>query len=216
MKLNKNSLLKKILLLLMVFLLIAAINPVINYANNTKKSILVLNSYHYGMQWTNNVVNGIYSEFDTISSNLVIHTEYLDTKNFSSDSYFEKLYQLYQYKYSNNRPDVIICSDDDAFNFLLKYRESLFPNIPLVFCGINNLETYQNKLENNITGVVESFDLTSTIEVAKKLQPNIKNVFVINDFSITGQENVATVKKNIEHNNYNLNFCFKLYMQIHK
>ena len=57
MKLNKNSLLKKILLLLMVFLLIAAINPVINYANNTKKSILVLNSYHYGMQWTNNVVN---------------------------------------------------------------------------------------------------------------------------------------------------------------
>lgn len=78
------------------------------------------------MQWTNNVVNGIYSEFDTISSNLVIHTEYLDTKNFSSDSYFEKLYQLYQYKYSNNRPDVIICSDDDAFNFLLKYRESLF------------------------------------------------------------------------------------------
>ena len=179
MKLNKNSLLKKILLLLMVFLLIAAINPVINYANNTKKSILVLNSYHYGMQWTNNVVNGIYSEFDTISSNLVIHTEYLDTKNFSSDSYFEKLYQLYQYKYSNNRPDVIICSDDDAFNFLLKYRESLFPNIPLVFCCINNLETYQNKLENNITGVVESFDLTSTIEVAKKLQPNIKNVFVI-------------------------------------
>ena len=208
MKLNKNSLLKKILLLLMVFLLIAAINPLTNYANKTKKSILVLNSYHYGMQWTNNVVNGIYSEFDTISSNLVIHTEYLDTKNFSSDSYFEKLYQLYQYKYSNNRPDVIICSDDDAFNFLLKYRESLFPNIPLVFCGINNLETYQNKLENNITGVVESFDLTSTIEVAKKLQPNIKNVFVINDFSITGQENVATVKKNIEHNNYNLNFTF--------
>ena len=202
-------LLKLITLSTLCSLIILLANINMGYCNKTPKTILVLNSYHYGMQWVNNVVSGIYNEFDTTGDDAIIHTEYLDSKNYSDDNYYNMLYNVYQYKYQQSPPDIIICSDDNALRFLIKYRNSLFTNIPIVFCGINNIDSYKNELENsNITGVVENFDINSTLMIAKKMQPTTKHVFVVNDFSITGQENVAVVKKAIKNFNINLDFIF--------
>ena len=39
------------------------------------------------------------------------------------------------------------------------YREKLFPDVPIIFCGINKLERYSLGYDSGITGVVEDFDL---------------------------------------------------------
>lgn len=103
--------------------------------------ILVLNSYHKGLPWTDNIVSGIESVLDreNIDADLVI--EYMDSKAVKYDlTYKTALYELYSYKYSHQKIDVIISSDDNAFNFLREYHKVIFPDTPIVFCGVNNLE----------------------------------------------------------------------------
>lgn len=87
-----------------------------------KKHILVLNSYHKGLSWTDNIVKGIEYVFQAATNNVELSFEYMDTKRYYSASYFGKLHETYKLKYKNAHFDVIIACDNDAFNFVSKYR----------------------------------------------------------------------------------------------
>ena len=45
----------------------------------------------------------------------------------------------------------------------------------------------------NITGVVEKYDIRSTLNTALALQPDTRSVFIINDQTTTGRENKKTI-----------------------
>ena len=130
---------------------------------SASKKILILHSYHKGLVWTDREDRGI---VDTLRQNpdLSIFTEYLDTKRYKL-SCMEKAFGEYlKVKYSENKPDLIICSDNNALNFLKKYHDLLFPRIPIVFCGINDFNKKMLKGFNApITGVVENFDIPGTV-----------------------------------------------------
>ncbi len=81
---------------------------------------------------------------------------------------------------------MVIVSDDDAFNFALRFRPTLFPGVPIVFCGINDLDD-EELAEGNLTGVVESFDLVGTIDVVLKLHPEKRRMVVVGDESTAGR-----------------------------
>ena len=80
------------------------------------------------------------------------------------------LLEVFSIKYAGEHFDAIIVSDDDAFNFALKSRPQLFPGVPIIFCGINDLGEDELAV-GNLTGVIESFDLLGTVDVALKLHP---------------------------------------------
>jgi ABC-type uncharacterized transport system substrate-binding protein len=123
--------------------------------------------------------------FKTKLPNSDISIEYMDVKRIFNQQYFEELYKIYQYKYSNQKIDVIISSDNSAFDFLLKYRDDLFPNTPVVFCGVNNFN--ENRLTGHtlFTGIAENADIKANIDIALKLHPNTKNIAVITDKAST-------------------------------
>lgn len=62
--------------------------------------------------------------------------EYMDWKRYPKPENLDSFYQRIRYKYSNMKIDLVIVSDDAAFNFTLKYRDKIFTDIPIVFCGI--------------------------------------------------------------------------------
>lgn len=68
--------------------------------------------------------------------------------------------------------DAVIVGDDVALVFAMKYREELFPDIPIVFEGINNIE-YASKVSENllITGVIEQYSFEENMDFAKKINP---------------------------------------------
>ena len=104
----------------------------IHAQNNHKKNILVLNFYNYGYGWTDSIMKGIEAVLPKQHYNLTI--VYMDSKGYEQPVYFQKLSDLYHYKYASKKFDVIICSDDNAFNFLKKYKNELFaPQTPVVF-----------------------------------------------------------------------------------
>ena len=149
------------------------------------RHVLVLNSYHHGLSWTDSIVQGIESVLGD-DSDLELHIEYMDTKRLYDEGYLQKLYELYQYKYSQTQFEVVIVSDNNAFEFLRQHHHELFPGTPVVFCGINNFSDAMVEGYDLFTGVVEVTDIESTLEIALQLHPNVAQVAVVNDRTSTG------------------------------
>ena len=149
------------------------------------RHVLVLNSYHHGLSWTGSIVEGIESGLGG-DSGLELHIEYMDTKRLYDEVYLQKLYEVYKYKYSQVRFEVVIVSDNNAFEFLRQHHDELFPGAPVVFCGINNFSDAMVEGYDLFTGVVEVTDIESTLEIALQLHPNVAQVAVVNDRTSTG------------------------------
>ena len=175
------------------FLLILLITVKTSFALPITKSVLYLNSYHDGYQWSDSELQGIRSELLSSDYKIDLQIEYMDAKKFSDAEVTLDLLALYKEKFKWELFDVVIVSDDDAFNFALKYRPVLFPEVPIVFCGVNDMSGEDLKI-GNFTGVVEAFDLGGTIDIALKLHPEKKKMVVIGDTSTAG----VAIKRQIE------------------
>lgn len=173
------------LLSLAVLVAIMAFMPSLS-EGRPEKHLLVLHSYHKGYKWTDDVCRGIEAALQSEGRGVRVRHEFMDTKRFSGPEYFQLLYDTYRYKFSKSRFDVVIASDNDAFNFLLAHRDDLFPGTPAVFCGVNYFEPSQLRGAKLFTGVNEAADIKATIDVALKLLPKTRRIVVINDTTTTG------------------------------
>ncbi len=166
-----------------IFALIVVSEPLAG--ENPKKTVLYINSYHNGYQWSDMILKGIRSKLEESSYKIDLQIEYMDAKKYNVAPVIEELRKLYLKKFGNIHFDVVMVSDDDAFNFALKYRPQIFPGVPIVFCGVNDLEKEEEEI-GNITGVVENFDLAGTLEIALKLHPEKRRMIVVGDNSTAG------------------------------
>jgi PAS domain S-box-containing protein len=152
-----------------------------------KKNILLLNSYNEGYVWTDGIVAAVEDKIQDSRINANIDIEYMNTKQIYDERYFDKLYELYRYKYSSRKYDVIIASDDDAYNFLLKYRDRLFPGVPVVFCGVNDKDKAAASEKRGFVGMVEDTGVDAAVDVIRTIHPGIRRIHVITDKTTTGK-----------------------------
>jgi len=139
------------------------------------------------MNWSEELKKGVFSILDFENEEYIFHVENMDTKRYNGDLYYKTLSNLYQTKYKDTKFDLILSSDDNAFDFLKKYRDDIFGNIPVVFSGVNN---YKDSMLNgyaNYTGVSENVSYEKNIELILKLHPQVKNIYFINDYLKTGR-----------------------------
>ena len=178
---------KKCIIIVAMILIVLMINA--NAVNYKIPQVLVIQSYHSGYLWTDNVNQGISTTLKKYNSNIRIKTEYLDTKRFTTEAYIKSLKAMLEFKYTDVEFDVIIVSDNDGFELVKKVRESLFTDIPLVFCGLNFFERSQLGNLTKVTGVTEKNDFLKNFELIKKIHPNVEEILVINDLTLTGKLN---------------------------
>lgn len=154
--------------------------------------VLVLNSYHPGFLWSDGIMKGI---TETLYSELrypEIIIEYMDTKRHFSgirSPLIDHYRSIYRIKYDRDYFDVIIVSDDNAYQFSLAYGDELFGAAPVVFCGVNNYHPEQLEGRRNYTGVVETADDKTTLELILKLHPGVDTIAFITDWTTSGQGN---------------------------
>jgi len=168
------------------------------YGDKTQKRILYLNSYHQSMTWASDITKGVKETLDVEKDNFILYIENMDTKRHSGEEYYESLAILYQTKYKNTKFDLILASDNNAFDFLKKYRDKIFGDVPVSFSGVNNYEDSMIEGYNNYTGIAEISSEKETLELIVKLHPKAKNVYVINDYLKTGRAWQKTLEKNLE------------------
>ena len=164
------------------FILLIAMVPVYG---ESKKTILYLNSYHSGYLWSENVKSGLLENLSYNDPSYNLYIEDMDTKNHDPEELFPILTELYKKKYSDHIPDVIIAADNNALNFLIRFRDTLFPGTPVVFCGINNFQDEMLEGFGSVTGVVERASYKRTIELALDLFPETKTIYSIAGYAET-------------------------------
>ena len=158
----------------------------------SKKKLLVLHSYYKGFEWTDLIDEGIGEALHPFGGDLSIYTEYMDLKRFPERPHIASLREVYRIKYSKVRFDAILCTDDHAFQFLLDYRDELFPGVPVVFCGVNDFDFSMLKGHPGFTGKQERLNAKRTIEIALGINPGLKRMVVVADTTPTG---VGTLKE---------------------
>jgi len=81
-------------------------------------------------------------------------------------------------KYRNLKLDAIVAIGPDPIRFL-SGSSTLFPDIPIVFCGGIRELVGQNKLDSRFTGSWLKLEPAKTIEAALSLLPETKHVIVV-------------------------------------
>ncbi len=176
-----NSVVRSFLLLL----IFAIATPV--SAIERKKKILVLHSYHQGLEWTDNITAGIESTFSPHRERYEIYYEYLDTKRNEGKDYTASTINYLLSKNKNIKYEAIITADNNGLDFVKNNYKQLFPELPpIIFCGINDFQQDLIKGIKDVTGVVESINLKSIIDLMRKLHPQRNRILVILDRSNSG------------------------------
>ncbi|MDA3924087.1 MAG: PAS domain S-box protein [Kiritimatiellae bacterium] len=152
-----------------------------------KKNVLVVHSYHEGLSWTDGENRGIK---DTLGShkNIELFIEYLDSKRIPLADISETFTDFFVGKYNNVSFDAIVVSDDNALTFLAECHKSLFPDTPVIFCGVNNYKLdLLNQFGGLLTGVVQTLSPAGTINLIRKLQPDLERLVVVSGTTPTAR-----------------------------
>ncbi|NOX15340.1 MAG: PAS domain S-box protein [Epsilonproteobacteria bacterium] len=169
-----------------IFLFIFLVSNI--FALSDAKNILLVHSYHRGYRWSDDISKVFEKKYGN-NPNTSLTTVYMDTKKVATMTYFDRLFDLYDEQFKGRRFDLVIASDNNALEFVIRYHEHLFKNLPVVFLGINNFDEsmiYENNMRQYTTGVAENVDIAKNIDLILKIHKKVKNIVIINDRSKTG------------------------------
>ncbi|HEY5974650.1 MAG TPA: ATP-binding protein [Geobacteraceae bacterium] len=172
--------------LLVVWLLVAPLPAGAELPPEQRSRVLILNSYHPFYTWSDHEMEGILESMRQRLPRFEPMLEYLDTKFFPEGDHFSYERDLLRHKFRNIRIPLVIAADNPALQFALNYRQELFPNVPIVFCGIDGYSPSLLQGQRNVTGVAQLLDTRGTVETMLKLHPGTKEIFVIHDYTPTG------------------------------
>ncbi|MFA4876877.1 MAG: ABC transporter substrate binding protein [Methanoregula sp.] len=150
------------------------------------RTVLILNSYHPTFIWTASQSDGMIDALGKSGLNLSVSVEYLDWKNHPDNKNLDTLTRLYQEKYREKPPDVILTTDDAALSFILDHRSDVFGDIPVVFSGANNYALISESRRANVTGKTEEISPEKTLSSVFMLFPSTGRIYILYEDTETG------------------------------
>ncbi len=139
--------------------------------------VLFLGSYHQGEVWEDRILEGVRKILVPFA--MEVNVEYLDSRHNPSLKYGEDFARFIAAKYRSQDIRLVITADDAALDFWMDRRSRLLPDVPVVFCGINNhQDPYVQNLDNT-TGILENPDLEGTLNLALKMHPAARKLYIV-------------------------------------
>jgi PAS domain S-box-containing protein len=162
-------------------------------ANDAPRRALLLNSYHQGYLWTDEITRGV--EDALAGTDVELHIEYMDTKRQFDPTYQDLLRRMLRHKHRKHHYAVIISSDNNAFDFLKEWGPPIFGATPVVFCGVNYLKPADVEGWPNFTGVNERLNIEGNLALIRRLHPERTKIVVVTDDTTTGKQNQEAVRQ---------------------
>ena len=103
--------------------------------------------------------------------------EYLESDRFPGEEATLAFRDYLQRKYQGRRIDVVLAITDPALQFVLQYRDQLFPGVPIVASAGSTLGPHLATA--GVTGTTWRAADVETIELALSLHPSTQRVFVV-------------------------------------
>jgi PAS domain S-box-containing protein len=131
-------------------------------------------------------------------SQIDIGTEFLDLARFPKESDELRLARYLAEKYADRSLEIIMPLNLEGLRFAIKYRDTIAPNVPIVFCCVPpQIATIADR-PKDVTGVYTQFDVGKTIALAQQLQPEARNLVIVSGSSDIDRRYLAAMQKEIE------------------
>jgi signal transduction histidine kinase len=107
------------------------------------------------------------------------YPEYLETNRFPGEIQAQVLRDYLKQKYADRPIDVVVAQSETSLSFLIKYRNDLFTQIPIVFYSASRPKPETFAVTRDVTGVIVLSSYRRTLDMALRLHPGTRQVFVI-------------------------------------
>ncbi|BCS34095.1 hypothetical protein TBR22_A33240 [Luteitalea sp. TBR-22] len=141
--------------------------------------ILFLHSYDSTYQWTRDLEQGAREVLAVLEPAPEVRVEYLDARHETRADIRERFAAWLAAKYARP-PRVVVASDDAAVEFLLTHP-GLFPEVPVVFGGVNSAALAARLPRSRFAGVTEPTDVNHLIDRILAVRRGTRRVFVVTD-----------------------------------
>jgi signal transduction histidine kinase len=107
-------------------------------------------------------------------------SEFLGSPEFYGEDYENLMGTYLRGKYATSPPDVIVAVADDALNFLVRHRASLFAGVPIVHAVVStSMLQSLGALPADVLGVPNDYDFIGTIKQALLWHPTARRLVII-------------------------------------
>jgi len=210
-----SHLLRKALLAFLTILLFFN-SHALGSQENRHKTVLIVYSlghmYPVMANWDRNIWFVFRNQQDI---NIKVNTENLDLSLYHDSDYIRRTVDIFRYRYLESKPDLIIAVFEPAFDFVLKYGQELFPDVPIIFGGIERLSFENPDLYPNITGVFQDGTAYGkTLDLALNLHPDTRHIVVIGGAGLIEQSWLESARKAFQRYVDRLQFTYMVGLSI--
>jgi signal transduction histidine kinase len=109
-----------------------------------------------------------------------IEVEHVDIAHYASpEEEVRRLRTMYGSKYRHKRFDMIVAVFPDAFRFILRTRDELWPGTPVVVCGVDEGSVRDLKPPPGFAVLTIRYDMDGTLRAARALLPDTRHVALV-------------------------------------
>ncbi|MEP6838739.1 MAG: ABC transporter substrate binding protein [Bradyrhizobium sp.] len=161
--------------------LVALLAPACAAQEMRPHSILVLDQSDGG-PFYHQIFSGLREVVGThTDKHVTVYNESLDLNRFQGGAYEETLKRYLKEKYEGKPIGAIVAVGAGTTGLLLKWRDELWPGIPIVFAMLDEMDFVRLKPPRDVTGVIVQLPLADSITVAKSVVPGLDTVVLVGD-----------------------------------
>ncbi|MEM9008240.1 MAG: hypothetical protein AAGE59_32620, partial [Cyanobacteria bacterium P01_F01_bin.86] len=149
-----------------------------------KANVLVIHSYSLELPWCQQQYTGIIEGFQESGHDVKVYHEFLDSKRYPELHHRQEFLDYIRLKYQDTPLQLLMVADDPGLNLVLETHDEYFPDLPVVFMGINHVQEELFDIPW-LTGVFETHTYAETFLEAKR-QTGADTMILISDYSETG------------------------------
>jgi len=106
------------------------------------------------------------------------YSEYLENEEFA-EAADTSLADSIRIKFANRQLDLVIANTAPALQFVLRHREELFPDLPVLFAAATPPPALLQGRVAGVTGIVREPSQIETLDLALRLHPGTKRLHVV-------------------------------------
>jgi signal transduction histidine kinase len=161
--------------------LFALLAPIATSAQERRPhSVLVLDQSNLRGPFYYQLSSGLRGVLDA-DGRITIYGENLDLTRFGGAAYKESLKRHLKEKYQDRPIGVIVANGVGTLEHTLRWREELWPGIPIVFAMLDATQLAKLGRLENVTGVVTKNSLAGTIKAARAVVPGLDTIVMVGD-----------------------------------
>ncbi len=153
-----------------------------------KKQIIILNPGEHENLWANGILNKLRNNFVFKYPAYQLNIENISFEDSDDELiYYKDLSDYLSKKYARKKIDLVITIGYDALFYADFAKKNIFSGIPVLFSGINSIDSVKFCPANGYSGIVTDPDVFETMNIYLSLNPERQNLLVVFDNSRNGK-----------------------------